>query len=72
MIEVIKTIHERKKAARIHPDHVLLMEIYRETGKPLNELKKELKPFIKDKTILWGHTINDFYFKINTNGKSKD
>ena len=62
LTEIIKRIHQRKKAAKIWPDYVTLIEIRIEI---LLMTEAELSKLVKDGKLSTGPTGNSEYYKLN-------
>lgn len=62
-LEKIREIIERKEKAGIEPAIALLNEIVKESELSNDEIRKEVRQLIKEKKIVYGQTLNDFYFK---------
>ena len=63
LVDVVKTIEERKKSQNISPTHAMFSEIAAEVG---NMVKPELRQLCQDGKLDWCETLNSYAFSIKT------
>lgn len=62
----IKEITAYKKAKKIEPSFVVLMELREVCNISLAEIKKECHKLVVDRKVKFGETLNDYYFYENS------
>lgn len=63
LVDIIKTIEERKRSLGISPTHAVLNEIVAEIDK---RIKPELRQLCQDGKLDWCETLNSYAFSIKT------
>lgn len=65
VLEAVATISQRKRKAKIVPDHSLTMELHRELPQiTLQTLRQTLNQLVRQNKLTWGETLNDRFFKL--------
>lgn len=61
VLDIIKEIHEEKKAKKVSPNFATRIEVKERISKKMNE---ELQGLMGDGTLKMGETLNDYYFEL--------
>ena len=62
----IKTILKEKQKQNIEPVIVRLIELAQACRYPADEVRKAVRGLIRDGKLIYGQTLNDFYFKLKS------
>jgi len=64
VLDKIKEMLEERKRNRIEPLFVLNVKLFNSLNMEDKEYKEAIRNLIRQKKIVYGITLNDFYFKL--------